>query len=72
MVSLTRADRRCAGAVEWFRAWLWLLLWAVLTSGVEPSQRAVGGVEPSLDLKVPRVGKSVTSAVPYLCIVYEC
>lgn len=51
-----RADRRCrqaVRAVEWFRVWLWVLLWAVLTSGVEPSQRAVGGMGPCLDPQVP-------------------
>lgn len=39
-------------AVQWFRVWLWVLLWAVLTSGVEPSQRAAGGTAPCVDLQV--------------------
>lgn len=41
-----------AGGVQWYRIWLWLLLWAVLTSRVEPSQRTVGEAGPALDLQV--------------------
>lgn len=47
-----RRSRRAVGALEWFRAWLWVLLWTVLTSGVEPSQRAVGGTTAPVDPQV--------------------
>lgn len=36
------ASSQAAGrAIPWIRVWLWVLVWAVLTARVEPSQRAV-------------------------------
>ncbi|CAN0063933.1 unnamed protein product, partial [Scytosiphon promiscuus] len=51
-----------AGGIPWFRSWLWLLLWAMLTSTVEPSQRAVGGAGSGLDLQQPRKQSSAAAA----------
>lgn len=65
-----QADRRSCqslgAAVQWFRVWLWVLLWAVLTSGVEPSQRAVGGAAPGVDLQVQSF---VLSLLLWLCLL---
>lgn len=67
-----QADRRSCqslgAAVQWFRVWLWVLLWAVLTSGVEPSQRAVGGTAPGVDLQV----QSFVLSLLVLAVSAEC
>lgn len=43
---------RGAGQSRWFRLWLWVLLWGMLTSGVEPSQRAASKAGSCVDLQV--------------------
>lgn len=48
MVAQRSAHRR-GGWIAWFRVWMWVLLWAVLTSGVEPSQRGPK-VDSSVDI----------------------
>lgn len=51
-----------------FRAWVWLLLWAMLMCGVEPSQRTarVGSPSCDLDLQVCVCMPSVVLSVRWL------
>lgn len=64
MVARRSAHPR-GGWIAWFRVWMWVLLWAVLTSGVEPSQRG-----PKVDSSVDISEVSRTLLLGFACCYY--